>query len=56
MLKIYMENILGVNFKLMCEQQHILARICREKIIRTKYLKGKEEKRRYKENHKIIKK
>jgi len=41
----------GINFRLLCEQQHILARICHGRTAKRKYEKQKEEKRRYKENH-----
>lgn len=42
----------GINFRLLCEQQHMLARVCWNRTAIKKYEKQKEEKRRYKENHK----
>jgi hypothetical protein len=42
----------GINFRLLCEHQHMLARVCWNRTAKRKYEKQKEEKRRYKENHK----
>lgn len=51
----YMKDIIinGLNFRLMCEQQHMLARVCWARTAKRKYEKQKEEKRRVKER-KII--
>ena len=51
-----MENMIigGINFKTLCEQQHNLARIYWEKQSMTRYLKQKEEKRRFKANLKKL--
>jgi hypothetical protein len=39
----------GINFRLLCEQQHMLARVCWARTAKRKYEKQKEEKRRVKE-------
>ena len=51
-----MEDIFinGLNFRLMCEQQCMLARYCWNRRARRKYLKGKEEKRRVKERKNMV--
>jgi len=50
-----MEDIIirGLNFRLMCQQQNMLARYCWDRRARRKYLKGKEEKRRVKERKNV---
>jgi hypothetical protein len=51
-----MENIIigGINFKTLCQQQHILADIYWKNKSMTRYLKQKEEKRRDKARKKLI--
>jgi hypothetical protein len=39
----------GINFRLLCEQQHMLARLSFNRTAKRKYEKQKEEKRRVKE-------
>ena len=43
----HITNICGVNFKLMCEEQHLYAPVVWRRTDIRKYEKQKEEKRRY---------